>query len=177
MESVIAEKYALALFGAARDRKVVAEMGRELKGLMSTLSSSKELVGMLAHPSITPKEKLTALDAVLPHKSSELFGRFLLLLLEKKRGGEIAAVAECFEKLEFTAEGKAPVRVLTASPLTGAQKEALAKELTESFHVKPEIREEVQPELLGGMVLILGDRRLDASVLGQLESLKQSLLS
>jgi F0F1-type ATP synthase delta subunit len=50
MESVIAEKYALALFGAARDRKVVAEMGRELKGLMSALSSSKELVNMLARP-------------------------------------------------------------------------------------------------------------------------------
>jgi F-type H+-transporting ATPase subunit delta len=177
MESVIAEKYALALFEAARDRKVVSEMGRELKSLMGALSASKELVRMLAHPSITPKEKLTALDAVLPQKPSELFGRFLALLLEKKRGGEIASVAECYEKFEFTAEGKAPVRVLTASPLTSAQKEALSQKLADTFRVKPEIREEVQPELLGGMVLILGDRRLDASVLGQLERLKQSLLS
>jgi F-type H+-transporting ATPase subunit delta len=177
MESVIAEKYALALFEAARDKKNVAEMGRELKGLMQILTASPELTRLLTHPRLTSKEKLTALEAVLPQKPSELLGRFLALLLDKKRGAEIAAVTECFEKFQYAAEGKAPVRVLTATPLTPAQKEALVQKVAATFQVKPEIREEVQPELLGGMVLILGDRRLDASVLGQLERLKQSLLS
>ena len=176
MESVIADKYALALFEAATDRKVVAEVGRELKSLMGLLGTSAELVRLLSHPRISRDSKLKALEGVLPQKPSELLGRFLALLLDKKRGSEIGAVAECFEKLQFAAEGKALVRVLTAAPLTPAQKDSLLKRLVEAFQVKGEIREEVQPELLGGMVIILGDQRLDTSVLGQLDRLKQSLL-
>jgi len=131
----------------------------------------------LSQPRVTRTAKMTALEAVLAKKPSELLGRFLALLLDKKRGGEIPAVAESFEKLQFAAEGKASVRVLTAIPLTAPQKEALVQRMAAVFQVKAVLREEVQPSLVGGMVLVLGDRRLDASVLGQLERLKQSLLS
>lgn len=176
MESVIAEKYALALFEAAGERKSVADVGRELKSLLAALKSSEELSRLLTHPRLGLDAKMKALEAVLPSKPSELLGRFLTLLFEKKRGGEIASVAECYEKLQYAAEGKAPVRVLTAVPLSAAQKDALAQKVASVFQVKADLHEEVQPELLGGIVLILGDRRLDASLVGQLDHLKRNLL-
>jgi F-type H+-transporting ATPase subunit delta len=129
MESVIAEKYALALFEAASERKAVVEVGRELKALLDALKASEELGRLLTHPRVSKDAKMKAVEAVLPKKPSELVGRFLGLLLEKKRGDEFPAVVECFEKLQFAVEGKAPVRVLTAVPLTGAQKDALAQKV------------------------------------------------
>jgi F-type H+-transporting ATPase subunit delta len=85
-------------------------------------------------------------------------------------------LAEHFERLSYEIKGKAVARVLTALPLTTAQKDALSKKLTQMFGLTVELKEEVKPGLIGGMMIYLGDQRMDGSVLGQLEKMKQRLL-
>jgi F-type H+-transporting ATPase subunit delta len=72
--------------------------------------------------------------------------------------------------------GKAVARVLTAMPLSPAQKAALTQKLSQMLGLTVDLKEEVKPGLIGGMMIYLGDQRMDGSVLGQLEKMKQRLL-
>jgi len=177
MESVIAEKYAAALLEVAKEQNATEAVGRELKEIRSLIAKTGELKGLLEHPRLNPAEKVKALQTLLPGgKLTPMMERFILLLMTKKRMQYLAAVADQFEKLQYEAAGKTVVRVLTAMPLSPEQKATLAKRVKELFLMEPEIREEVRTDLVGGMVLYAGDQRLDASVLGQLERMKQAIL-
>jgi F-type H+-transporting ATPase subunit delta len=177
MESVIAEKYAAALLEAAKEQGVVEAVARELKAVRALVGETGELKSLLEHPRLNPAEKVKALQALLAGASmSPLMERFLLLLMSKKRMRYLAAVADQFERLQYQAAGRTVVRVLTAMPLEAAQRDTLARRVSEMFRMEAEIREEVQPDLVGGMVLYAGDQRLDASVLGQLGRMKQAIL-
>jgi len=177
VESLIAEKYALALFEAAGDAKAKAVLGQELSGLHRALAAQSELGNVLEHPRLPVADKLAALGAVLSPKPSPILERFLGLLIDKKRAKHLSQVVEEYQKLLLASEGKAPVRVLTPTALTAAQRDALVKRVKDQFGVTAELREEVRPDLVGGMILYLGEKRLDATVLGQLERLKQELMS
>jgi F-type H+-transporting ATPase subunit delta len=73
-------------------------------------------------------------------------------------------------------KGKAIARVLSAQPLSEIQKQGLTQKLSQMFGTSVELREEVKPGLIGGIMIYLGDQRMDGSVLGQLERMKQRLL-
>lgn len=177
MESVIAEKYAAALLEVAKEQKATEAVARELKEIRALVGATRELKALLEHPRLNPAEKVKALQSLLPGgKLSPMMERFLVLLMLKKRMQYLAAVADGFEKLLYAESGKTVVRVLTAMPLTADQKAAIGKRVKETFGMEPEIREEVKTDLVGGMVLYAGDQRLDASVLGQLERMRQAIL-
>ncbi len=177
MENLIAEKYARALFEAALEQKAVEALGKELQALKALLSAQPEMKRLLSHPRLAAAEKLSALEAVLPKKPTPAMGRFLGLMISKKRAKHLTEVVDEFEKLQLASGGQALVRVVSAAALTSTQRDALVKKVAESFGVKAILREEIRPDLVGGMILYMGDQRMDATVLGQLERLKQSLLS
>lgn len=177
MESVIAEKYAAALLEVAKEQNAIEAVARDLKAVRSVVEGTSELRHLMEHPRMNPAEKLKALESVLPGGSlSPMMTRFLILLMLKKRMKYLAAVVDQFEKLHYQQGGKTIVRVLTAMPLTPDQKTAISRRVSEQLLMEPEIREEVRPELVGGILLYAGDQRLDASVLGQLERMKQAIL-
>ena len=177
MDNLIADKYALALFEAAHDAKAVEAIGKETQSLKTLLSAQPMIARMLVHPRLSAEQKMEALLAVLPGKPSPVMTRFLTLVLEKKRGEQLASVADDYERLQMAASGSALVRVVSAAPLTDSQRNALGKSLAERFGMKAVLREEVDKNLVGGMALYVGDQRLDATVTGTLERLKQTLLA
>ena len=156
MESVIAEKYAVALLQVARDQKTVDAISAEMQAIQKTVESNESLKTTLEHPGTMEN--------------------FLMLLILKKRIKHLGAVAEHFERLCYEMKGKAIARVLSGSPLSASQKDALSKKLSQMFGTAVELREEVKPGLIGGVMIYLGDQRMDGSVLGQLERMKQRLV-
>jgi len=177
MESVIAEKYAAALLEVAKEQNATEAVSRELREVRALVDRTGELKTLLEHPRMNPAEKIQAIQTLLPGgRLSPMMERFLTLLMMKKRMKYLTAVVDQFERLQYQASGRTVVRVLTAMPMTPDQKKALAKRVSEMFLMEPEIREEVKTDLVGGMVLYVGDQRLDASVLGQLERMKQAIL-
>jgi F-type H+-transporting ATPase subunit delta len=176
MESVIAEKYAVALLQVAQEQNVLDAMGEEIQAVRAALEAHAELKGVLEHPRLKAPEKLEALKALMGRKLSTVMENFLTLLILKKRVQHLKAVVEHFERLRYKLKGKAAARVLTAMPLSAAQKADLAARLGATFGLTVELREEVKPGLIGGIMVYLGDERMDGSVLGQLERMKQRLL-
>ncbi len=176
MESVIAEKYAVALLQVAREQKTVDAIGAEIQSIQKTVESNADLKNTLEHPRVKAGEKLSALQGFLGQKLSTTMENFLLLLIVKKRIKHLRAVADYYEKLLCEIKGKVVARVLTAISLTAAQKQVLTNQLSRMLGLTVELREEVKPGLIGGMMVYLGDQRMDGSVLGQLERMKQRLV-
>jgi|SRR6185369_6549281 len=176
MESVIAEKYAVALLQVAREQKTVDAIAAEIQSIQKTVETNAELKGTLEHPRVKAGEKLEALRRFLDQKLSATMENFLMLLIMKKRIKHLKAVADHYERLCYEMKGKAVARVLTALPLTKDQKGTLTEKLSEMFGMTVELKEDVKPGLIGGMMIYLGDQRMDGSVLGQLEKMKQRLL-
>ena len=176
MESVIAEKYAVALLQVAKDQKTVDAISTEMQAIQKTFPANPNLKITLEHPRVNACEKLDALRRDLKEKLSGTMENFLMLLILKKRIKYLSAVAEHFERLCYEMKGKAVARVLSATALTKEQKEALVQKLSQMFGTAVELREEVKPGLIGGVMIYLGDQRMDGSVLGQLERMKQRLL-
>jgi len=176
VESVVAEKYAVALLQVAQEQKTLDQVVGEVRAVGELIERNGELKAALEHPRADRFGKLAALQQLLPKPLSKTMANFLLLLITKKRMGFFKAVAEHFERLCYKARGQAIARVLTALPLSEAERQALAAKLGASFGATIEIREQVEPHLIGGLVVYLGDRRLDASFLGQLEKMRQQLM-
>jgi F-type H+-transporting ATPase subunit delta len=176
MESVIAEKYAVALLQVAQEQKTVDILASEMQAVQKLLEGSPELKGILEHPRVKAQEKLDALKGLLGTALSPTLENFLRLLLTKKRIKHLKAVTDHFERLCYEMRGKAVARVLTAMPLSASQKTALTQKLSQMLGLTVDLKEEVKPGLIGGMMIYLGDQRMDGSVLGQLEKMKQRLL-
>jgi len=176
MESVIAEKYAVALLQVAKDQKTVDAISAEMQAVQKTVQTNEMLKSTLEHPRVKAGEKLDALRRGLKDKLSGTMENFLMLLILKKRIKYLDAVAEHFERLCYEMKGKAIARVLSAAPLGADQKDALTKKLSQMFGTAVELREEVKPGLIGGIMIYLGDQRMDGTVLGQLERMKQRLM-
>ncbi|MGH7738785.1 MAG: ATP synthase F1 subunit delta [bacterium] len=173
---MIAEKYAVALLQVAQEQKSVDSVGLEIQAIAGLLEKNDELKAALEHPRADRFEKLSALQKLLEEPLSQTMANFLLLLITKKRMSFFTAVADHYERLSYGTQGKAIARVLTALPLTPGEKNALTEKLGRSFGALIEVREQVEPALIGGMMVYLGDQRLDASFLGQLEKMRQQLL-
>jgi F-type H+-transporting ATPase subunit delta len=176
MESIIAEKYAVALLQVAREQKTVDAIAAEIQAVQRAVEAHGDLKTTLEHPRVKAGEKLQALRGLLDQKLSATMENFLMLLIMKKRIRHLKAVADHFERLWHEMQGKAAARVLTAVPLGADQKAALVRKLGQMFGMTVELKEEVKPGLIGGMMIYLGDQRMDGSVLGQLEKMKQRLL-
>jgi F-type H+-transporting ATPase subunit delta len=176
MESVIAEKYAVALLQVAQEQKTVDAIGAEIQSIQKLVEQNADLKTTLEHPRGKTGEKLAALRGFLGEKLSATMENFLMLLIMKKRIKHLKAVADHYERLLYQMKGNAIARVLTALPLAADQKKTLTEKLSQMFGVAVELKEEVKPDLIGGMMIYLGDQRMDGSVLGQLERMKQRLL-
>jgi F-type H+-transporting ATPase subunit delta len=147
-----------------------------MRQVQSLVESHADLQDLFEHPRLDRFEKLGALQNLLKNPLSQTMANFLLLLMTKKRMKYFQAVADHFERLCYESQGKAIARVLTAAPLSAGEKTTLSQRLTQTFGLDVEIREQVKPDLIGGVIVYLGDQRLDASLLGQLAKMKQRLL-
>jgi F-type H+-transporting ATPase subunit delta len=129
---------------------------------------------MLGDREIDSRLKSEVLAEVLAG-SDELVRNFVLLLAEKGRAGELRGAAAEFEALVAEQEGILDVELTTAYELADADFERIVADIEQKSGRKVQATRSVAPELIGGIVLQAGSMRLDASVRGQLDRLRQEL--
>ncbi|MFN2471147.1 MAG: ATP synthase F1 subunit delta [Gaiellaceae bacterium] len=166
--------YASALFDAARDRGALEEVRRELGQFVQTLGQVPELGAVLRNPQLDPRAKTAILDDLL-RGSHELVRNFLLVVVEKGRAVEIEAMAREFEELGRREEGILNVELTTAFELSDDERRSILEQIERASGRRVEATTEVDPNLIGGVVLQAGSMRLDASVRGRLERLRHEL--
>ena len=166
--------YARALYDAAKDRGRVEPVREELGNFVAAVAEVEELRSVLLNPQIDPRAKAAALEA-LTGGGEELVRNFLRLLAEKGRSGEIEEIHREFERLVAREQGQLSVELTTAYELSEEDARAIVKQIEEASGRRVEATRKVDPGLIGGVVLQAGSLRLDASVSGRLDRLRQEL--
>lgn len=181
VKSRLAKVYAEALIAAAlKDgdgAAAVDALGAELDAFVTgVLGGNAKVAAFLASPAIGKKAKATALEAALPGKVSDLFRGLLVTLADNGRLDVLAGVAAAYRTLLDDRAGRVRVKVTAASELTADQREKLAATLAASLKHQPVLSVRVDPALIGGLVVQIGDRVIDTSVRSRLQNLRTLLL-
>jgi F-type H+-transporting ATPase subunit delta len=130
---------------------------------------------VLRNPQLDPRTKVAVLDELLGG-AEELIRNFLRLTAEKGRIGQIEEIAREFDRLMAAEERRLNVELTTARELSDDEARELLKQIEDASGRKIEAVRKVDPNLIGGFVLQAGSMRVDASVRGRLEGLRQELV-
>ena len=169
-------RYASALFDLASEAGNVTAVEADLEKLAAALAESGELRALIRNPEVSR----AALGRVLaghgdPLKLDALTRNFLGVLAENRRAGELPAVIRSFQAIAAAQRGEVTAEVATAHPLTADQLGALEQKLRAREGRTVKVKTSVDPELLGGIVVTIGSRRLDNSIRTRLNSLAQAM--
>ena len=167
--------YAQALFEAAKDAGRLQQIGEELADFAAAVHDVPELRAVLRNPQFEPRVKVGVLDDLLGG-ADELVHNFLRLVAEKGRSGQIEEIAREFDRLLAVEERRLDVELTTSRALSEDEARDLLKQIEKASGRTVEATRKVDPNLIGGFVLQAGSMRVDASVRGRLEGLRQELV-
>ena len=172
----VARRYATALLQSAEQENELDETARDVELVENTLSQNRELRVILASPVVQKEKKKRILTDLFEKKVGPLTLRFLELLTEKDRESDLLEILGQFNNLVDEKRGILRVEVTSAVPLTDEEGKRLKKKL-ESYTGKKVIsRFKLDPHVLGGFVVRLDDRVIDASLAHQIELLRVKFL-
>jgi F-type H+-transporting ATPase subunit delta len=173
----LARRYATAVFSAAGDHDAVDKVGADLNAIADALDSNVQMRDFFLSPVIPRIEKERALLAVLQGKVHDVALHALLLLVRKRREAVLKVLVPEYRKLQMMARGTDPLTITTARALSDAELRALVDRLQAIYGKKFEVAQVIDPNLIGGVRITMGDRRIDGTVSGQLEALARTLFS
>jgi len=170
-----ARRYARALFQWAADNRQVETIQRELDEVRLQLGAVPEFEQVLTHPVIPDAVKGRLLrEAFEGRVSDELLG-FLLLLEKHRRMGVLPGVYEEFAQQALEYHGFVQAEVRMSAPLADEERERLQRLLNTMYGKTVHIHPVADPDIIGGMVVRVGDRVIDGSIRTSLELLRERL--
>jgi F-type H+-transporting ATPase subunit delta len=173
----LAKVYAEALLASASRQNVAQPLGEELVQFVGgVLEAAPEIESFLASPVVGKKAKASVLDAALPGRVSDLMRGLFTVLSQNGRLYLLRGIATIYAQLLDERAGRIPVKVSSAVALSESQKLALMAALAGILKDQPVLVERVDPDLIGGLVIQVGDRVIDTSVRTRLLSLRTRLL-
>jgi len=168
----LAEVYARSLFEVARDQGKLDELREQLGQFADALDSNRELAVFFFSPYFSTAEKQDGLDRMLDGADASLVN-FLKLLIENHRMPVIFRVRRGYDELWEEENKLLPVRVTSAVELDSATVSQIGDKIAEQTGRKVELSSEVDPDILGGIVVRVGNSILDASIRTRLEQLRR----
>jgi F-type H+-transporting ATPase subunit delta len=172
----IARVYANALFGAAKDRGKLDAIRDQLAQFVAALEENRELRLFLFSPYFSSAEKIDGLKKAVTGAEPE-FVNFLQLLLEKGRMPVIFRIRRQYDALWDKENKRLAVTVTSAVELDPAVAKQIAAEIEEQTGNTVELSSRIDPDILGGLVVQVGDMVLDTSIRNRLEKLRKSVAS
>jgi ATP synthase F1 delta subunit len=183
-EAHVSARYAQALFlltekiSAKEGQPLVGALERtleDLQGVAELTGPGTRLGGFLAHPQVNPVEKRRVLELGLKGRAMRSVAVFTDLLLRKKRLRFVNEIARDFQTLVERAKGLRRAEVVSAVPLLRGEVTRLHGELERITGKKIVLTEQVDPALVGGAYVRIGDRVIDRSVKTLLETISHQL--
>lgn len=167
-----ARRYAQAAFDLARERGEVSRWRSDLADIATVLVDS-QLAPVLADPKVPLEQRFGAVERVL--EVSPLALNLAKLLIQKGRSLDARAVAEAFNRLADEYEGIAHAQVTTAVPLSEERLQEISRRIGEQLGKKVVATNRVDPSIIGGAVIRVGDRLIDGSIRTRLKALRREL--
>ncbi len=170
----ISEVYARSLFEVAKERGELDEVREQLGQFADALEGDRGLQQFLFSPYFSTEEKEDGLRRVVSG-ASPAFTNFLELLVEKHRMPVVFRIRRDFDRLWEDENKVLPVEVTSATPLDEATVRGIGDRIGRETGRRVELTARVAPDILGGIVLRVGNQILDASIRNRLESLRRQV--
>lgn len=167
--------YARALFEAAQGHGRIDAVLCDLTAFAAAVEASPELAAFVTNPQVDPSAKAAVLEE-LSEGADELVRNFLRLIASKGRAGQLAGIRDELQSLVDLAQGRLTVELTTAFELSEHEAAAIVAQIEGASGRTVEASRRVDPALIGGMILQAGSFRVDASVRGRIERLRQGLV-
>lgn len=176
-DTTIARNYAEALLALARKAGDLPAWGRLIDDVASAVERDDRLRHFLEAPQISADQKMTVLAKAFEDRAPRLFVRFLQRLVKNRRQMLIPEIASEYRDLVDEVEGRVHAQVTLATPVDDEQRASIARQLTQTFGkpVVPQVR--INPNIVGGIIVRVGDRVMDGSVRRRLGILRNRMLA
>lgn len=171
----LATKYSRAIFELAQEENKLDDYAADLNKIYEDVFSMPEAVKFFQNPLVPNQAKKDLLTKAFDKEISAEVMNFLMLLVDKSRIGIFREIYEIFTGLKNQAQGILVADVVTAFALTKTQENQLTKKLAAVTGKKIQIRKHEDKSILGGLIVTIGDKRIDGSAAGRLRSLQSTL--
>ena len=176
--SGLAERYAAALFDLADERRMLDEAASDLRQLRAMLQASSDLMRLIRSPVLSRAQQGAAMGVVAERAElSPLVRDFLAVVARNRRLFAVPTMIEAFLAKLAARRGEVNAQVTAAQPLTEAQLAALNEQLRRSIGSRVSVDVQVDPRLIGGMIVKVGSRMVDGSVRSKLQRLQLAMKS
>lgn len=174
--SELAKRYASALFSLAEENGALDAVATDLEATLKLLQESDDLRKMIASPLISKDEQTKAMLEVLKASGAhDLVQNFFGVVAQKRRLFASESIIHTFLELVSAYRGIKTAQVVSAKKLTATQLKNLEETFHQSLNATVNIIQEVDPSLIGGMIVKFGSRMVDSSVKTKLSKLEQEM--
>lgn len=173
---IVYSKYSQAMFDIAKEQDKLEEFGKQLKTVRDTFVQNPELKKFMGSPLIPAVSKKDALKQIFSSDVAPLVLQFLYVMVDRQREGAIVEAIDSFIKLARTAQGIEVANIRVVKPLSKAEEKDLVAALERTTGKKIEPLYYIDPSIIGGIVVRIGDRLIDGSLLRQLQDMHYALL-
>ncbi len=172
---IVASRYAKSLLDLAVEKGQLEAVYADMLQVKSVCENSKEFVTFLRSPIINADKKVSTLTAVFEGKLNAITSGFLTIVANKRREAVIPQMAESFVEQYKTQKNILTAIVTSAKGLDETTKQQALALVKAQLNGEVELVEKIDPNIIGGFVLKIGDKQIDKSVARQLSNLKKQL--
>lgn len=169
--------YARALFEMAQAHNQLDDIGRELAELADLLRQQSDLGRLLASRKINVEERAQSIERIFKGNVSDLLYRFMQVANKKDRLARLADIARAYQHMLDEHHGVVQARAYVAELMDIEKAGQVAAELGTAMGKQVQLKQEVDPSLIGGLKLRIGDRLIDGSIATRLRLIEQRLVS
>lgn len=174
-EGTVEKRYAKALFEIAEKEAKLDNVEEDLNLITRVVHSDKEIESFIYHPQVDGSAKKEVIDSALSDKVSIISKNFLFLLIDNNRLEILDGVQKQYVKLANNARGIVEIEAISVAPLNETDKNNIIKLFADKLGKKIQLNNTVDPSLLGGIVLRIGDKVFDGSISKKLQVMKRNL--
>jgi F-type H+-transporting ATPase subunit delta len=176
VNSEVGEPYAQALMSLAQQRDLTNQFGETFRQLDSLMQDSKDFKDFVLNPVIKGEDKKAVLKRVLGSDANPYLVNFMMLLVDKRRIVFLEPIVEQYLNLLRKLNQTVLAEVTSATELSDAQKQSISEKVKAIADARDvELKTTVDPDLIGGVIIKVGSKVIDASIRGQLRRISISL--
>lgn len=175
--SKVASRYAKALLDLSIEQNVDGKVQDDMSQLVHLCEESRDLENLINSPIVDRRKKLEIFKTLFEGKMDKVSMSFMNLIIKNSREDLLPAIATSYVSLYKRHKGIVEVHLTSAAPLEKAAKDKILAKIKGIVDGEIELHESVDPELIGGFVVRIDDKQVDASIASQLTNLKNILLN
>jgi F-type H+-transporting ATPase subunit delta len=172
-EFKVASRYAKSLIDLSIEQGTLETVKQDMEQFIAVLRSNKELQAVLKNPIMKQDKKRNILQALFASKVHPSINSFFNIMVKKGRAGILYGTAQEFIREYNEYKGIVKATVTSATALSAANLEALRKVIAEETKAEIVLTNQVDPNLIGGFIVKVGDKQIDASIAGRLHKLEK----